>query len=222
MATRVAGVIATSALACVLVSTTLGTSYADDARARATSADGTCFGEAPTRELQPTENFSGTDAVDVVIGGNEVYGFGGDDLICGATYAEGGDGNDRIRVDGNNKALGGPGDDEFVAIAITGTSSAGAVLYGGSGNDVFWGSTLAETIIAGGGADVVWAGGGNDFVRLGKGNDQGAGQLGNDIFQGGEGDDVVDGGPGSDKFKGGTGVNRCQNVEDRYSCVVVR
>ena len=218
MATRITGVLAASALACALVSATLGTTYAADRGVPAQSADGTCFGEPQTQELAAGQDFTGTDGVDVVIGGDEVLGMGGDDLICGATYADGGVGDDRIEVHGSDTALGGPGDDEFVALAVSGTDTTGARLLGGPDNDVFWGSTLAETIYGGGGVDVVWAGGGNDVVKLGKGNDQGFGQIGNDVFQGGEGDDVVDGGPGLDKVSGGSGLNRCQNVENRSLC----
>ena len=220
MATRIAGVFAASALACALVSVTLGTSYAADERAPAQSADGTCFGATPTEELLSTEDFVGTDAPDVVIGGDQVQGMGGNDLICGATYADGGEGDDRIEVHGVDTALGGPGDDEFVALAVNGTDSTGARLLGGPDNDVFWGSTLAEAIFGGGGVDVVWAGGGDDVVKLGKGNDQGFGQIGDDVFKGGAGDDVIDGGPGLDRVSGGTGSNRCQNVESRSLCPI--
>jgi Ca2+-binding RTX toxin-like protein len=201
MATRITGVIAASALACALVSGTLGTSYAADLGAPAQSADGTCFGEPPTEELLSTEDFTGTDEVDVVIGGDQVLGMGGNDLICGATYADGGDGDDRIEVHGIDTALGGAGDDEFVALAVSGTDST-------------------EAIFGGGGVDVVWAGGGNDLVKLGRGNDQGFGQIGDDVFKGGSGDDVVDGGPGLDRVRGGTGDNRCQNVGSRFACPV--
>ncbi|GAA2132861.1 hypothetical protein [Nocardioides bigeumensis] len=218
MATRIAGVVAASALACALVSATFGTSYADGLRAPAQSVDGTCFGATPTEELEIGEDFVGSDAVDVVIGGDQVQGMGGNDLICGATYADGGEGDDRIEVHGVDTALGGPGDDEFVALAVSGTDTTGARLIGGPGNDVFWGSTLAESVFGGGGVDVVWAGGGDDVVKLGRGNDQGFGQIGDDLFKGGGGDDVVDGGPGLDQVRGGAGSNRCQNVESPSAC----
>ncbi len=64
------------------------------------------------------------------------------------------------------------------------------------GDDVLYGSTIADTISAQGG---------NDYLLGLDGNDQLNGEAGNDIIVGGNGNDVLSGGTGNDQLNGGAG-----------------
>ena len=64
------------------------------------------------------------------------------------------------------------------------------------GDDVLYGSIVADTISAQGG---------NDRLLGLDGNDQLNGEAGNDIIVGGNGNDVLDGGSGNDQLNGGAG-----------------
>lgn len=64
------------------------------------------------------------------------------------------------------------------------------------GDDVLYGSIVADTISAQGG---------NDRLLGLDGNDQLNGEAGNDIMVGGNGNDVLDGGSGNDQLNGGAG-----------------
>ena len=214
MSRRLAGAIVASALTGALLASSWG--VASGARLPLRDED-TCFGEVPDIVGAVEGTTYGTEGDDVILGGVDVNGRGGDDLICDADFVLGMQGNDRIRMLGGGTARGNGGDDEFVSITVEGDTDL-TVLDGGPGDDIFWGGTQGERIRGGAGVDVAWAGGGNDLVWLGSGNDQGYGQPGSDRFFGKSGNDIIDGGLGADVAVGGDGMDLCRAVEDRTSC----
>lgn len=105
--------------------------------------------------------------------------------------------------------IGNSGDDQFV-------NNAPVVCYsfGGPGNDVIQGGSLADGIYGDEGNDILKGGDGRDRIYGGLGDDQIDGEGGGDsIFgeegfdqlAGGTGDDGIDGGDGNDLIWGGYG-----------------
>ncbi|HKY87955.1 MAG TPA: hypothetical protein VJL90_14445, partial [Pseudorhodoplanes sp.] len=139
----------------------------------------------------------GTDADDIIIGGDESNGLdggGGDDLIRGGGGDDviyGGAGSDTIR--------GGQGDD-----AILGEGGADTI-YGGGGWDEIHGGAGADWIDGGSGSDFLTGDGGGDTIRGGTGDDRIEGGGGDDNLRGGGGDDDIFGDAGNDTIRGGGG-----------------
>ncbi len=71
-------------------------------------------------------------------------------------------------------------------------------IIGGSGNDTFTGSSVANWIRGGGGNDVIFGMGGNDTLEGGAGDDSLDGGTGNDTMQGDDGVDTLIGGVDND------------------------
>jgi Ca2+-binding RTX toxin-like protein len=110
---------------------------------------------------------------------------GGDNVVTVTdsyrVEVRGGDGNDYVTVSGNTGPDGyfntGNGNNLFDLTSI----DAGAVVYGGTGNDTIKGSAYGDAIYADAGNDLVLAGAGNDVIY-----DTG----GQDYLDGGDGDDT--------------------------------
>lgn len=79
------------------------------------------------------------------------------------------------------------------------------VINGLSGNDVIATFDGRDTINGAGGEDYILAGLGNDSITGCAGNDYLFGEGGNDTISGGEGDDAMFGGAGRDDMTGGDG-----------------
>jgi Ca2+-binding RTX toxin-like protein len=114
-----------------------------------------------------------------------------------ATVRAGG-GNDHItlnKVVAGSAAYGEAGDD-----VITLAYDAAADCYGGDGNDLLVGNTLANRLYGEAGNDVIYGGQGNDVIVGGAGADRMYGEAGNDWIDARDGSvsDYVDGGDGSD------------------------
>lgn len=213
---RSSGPAVTTAVAGLLLATPLAAAWG--APGQWTHNEDTCFGATPTITGSPDALVEGTPGADVILGGGDVKGGAGDDLICDATgTVYGGSGDDRIRMLDGGSARGGFGSDEFVSITVSATAEE-PTLFGGPGDDIFWGGPLREIVQGGGGNDVARTGGGNDLVDLGEGDDDAYGGPGDDRFVGLGGDDFVDGGTGYDTAAGGLGRDRCLAVESRDSC----
>ena len=88
---------------------------------------------------------------------------------------------------------------------MTVRAAAGSSVTGGAGNDIIYGGTGNETLIARGGSDYVYGDLGNDLLRGGGGNDVLQGGAGADVVRGGAGQNVLDGGAGDDVIYGGQG-----------------
>jgi Ca2+-binding RTX toxin-like protein len=129
-------------------------------------------------------------------------------------FAEGG--NDEIEAFNDNSATGanvwaGSGDD-LIRLLSGRETSHGHVAYGELGNDVIFGSHLADMLYGdwdpavaplvqmflAGGDDIIYAGAGDDAVYGGDGNDKLFGEEGDDYINGGLGEDLLDGGAGTD------------------------
>ncbi|MEM7210352.1 MAG: Ig-like domain-containing protein [Pseudomonadota bacterium] len=113
----------------------------------------------------------------------------GDVTLTGSTVIlRGGSGNDTIRATSGD-------------ISIT----AGSILefHGDAGDDLIWGTTLAESLTGGQGIDIVLAGDGADTISGGTESDALAGEGGNDTIEGDAGDDLLFGGMGNDVLYGG-------------------
>lgn len=87
---------------------------------------------------------------------------------------------------------------------VSADGASGAAV-GTDADDAIFGSTGAETLIAGDGNDVVHGDGGNDNIFGGAGYDDLAGDAGDDSIWGGDGDDQLSGGVGDDALDGGAG-----------------
>ena len=101
----------------------------------------------------------------------QVVGLGGDDQIDLTNSSEA---NERIRIP--------------------------TLIYGGTGNDMIFGTAAADRIYGGDGDDVIYGNGGNDQVWGDAGIDFLAGNDGNDDLWGGKGDDAIVGGSGDDRI----------------------
>lgn len=92
-------------------------------------------------------------------------------------------------------------------------------VVGGRGGDALTGSSTAAAILVGqGGKDTLTGGSANDILKGGGGNDTLNGLAGNDRLVGGGGDDKIDGGDGRDSANGGPGKDTCIKVEKMVSC----
>jgi Ca2+-binding RTX toxin-like protein len=103
-----------------------------------------------------------------------------------------------------NEGFGGSGHD-----TMTTTSTTGASMNGGYGNDMLTGGTGADILHGDYGNDSLYGldnidtlhgGHGDDFLSGGLGNDYLMGEFGNDTLQGDEGNDTLNGGLGNDNF----------------------
>lgn len=123
----------------------------------------------------------GTEGPDVIVGRgpDEIYAYGGDDLICSGT------GQDVIDA--------GPGDDRV---------SSGHdhdYIDGGEGVDRLWGNQIGDTILGGSGHDRIWGGRSDDYLTGGLGDAFISGGLGRESFWADPGDDIL-------HSKGGSGL----------------
>lgn len=86
-----------------------------------------------------------------------------------------------------------------------------------SGDDVLYGTTLADTIAGLGGNDSVFGLDGNDQLRGDAGNDTLHGGDGDDVLIGGTGDDLLNGGRGNDVyiFAAGFGHDIIESYDDQ-------
>jgi hypothetical protein len=120
--------------------------------------------------------------------------------------ADGGAGDDRIRIDDRFGTIavpvqfsGGAGTDEL-------RGGAGAdLLDGGAGDDNLRGGGGADTLLGGSGSDTLRGGAADDSLSGGRGRDRMLGQAGDDSLLGARGDDTLLGGQGDDRLEGGRG-----------------
>lgn len=192
----------------------------------AQAPEGFCLGlTIETAEAQGYRVQTGTDGVDVLIGGNTtkdfILGFGGDDVLSGAGAGDvicGGAGDDIINAgDGNDRVSGGPGADEISLGAGNDRARGGwgqDRIIGGSGNDRLLGQggndrisgeSGNDFIVGNAGADTLFGGDGKDLIRGLRGKDKIAGGPGDDRLEGGVGDDILSGDSGVDRIFGGPG-----------------
>ena len=132
-----------------------------------------------------------TDAVGVDLAEDRGGAGGIEDRLMGIEDAYGGGGDDLIRGDDEVNRLGGGGGDRDVVLGLGGDDvvSGGGRLDGGAGND---------DVRAGSGDDVADGGPGDDHIDGGAGPDALFGGDGADQITGGPGDDVFEGGAGAD------------------------
>ncbi len=95
----------------------------------------------------------------------------------------------------------GYGGNDTITLSIAATGN----IYGGDGNDVITGNSLADKLYGDAGIDVLSGGGGIDNLFGGDDNDTLYGGTGNDILNGGNGDDVMNGDADNDTLNGDTG-----------------
>jgi Ca2+-binding RTX toxin-like protein len=98
--------------------------------------------------------------------------------------------------------LAGGGDDVF------GGSSQADTLWGGTGNDIAYGYAGDDKLYGEEGNDTLLGQDGNDYLDGGVGDDTLLGGAGNDVLLGGDGLDYLEGGDGNDQLLGGDGNDR--------------
>ncbi len=172
----------------------------------------------------------GTDGDDVISGPrngvNEIFGQGGDDVICGGSGYDiifGGDGRDTIYGGGAWDFLFGGGQFDFgpdgkVNNLLPGAvfdDTAGNRLFGGADGDFLFGTNRWDYIQGGPDDDFIWGLGGRDRIY---------GNLGDDMIFGNGGADTLGGGPGNDTLyadaaditvRAGVGADACSAVQTR-------
>ncbi len=179
------------------------------------------------------DTFYGNDGRNYLFGdvGDNIYGFGGDDILQFASapaHADGGDGIDRMlllssggfltpdtNADGLAETAGAATEGWFVNL-LTGTMFDGYGNFGTvTGIENVDGSELADTIRGDNGNNVLSGLGGDDFILGMGGDDTILGGDGNDNLRGDNqlstggpfGNDILIGGAGDDLMRGGPGVD---------------
>jgi VCBS repeat-containing protein len=154
---------------------------------------------------------------DVFIGGSGVdtlLGTGGSDVIL-LDDTRSGALQSGPRLSGIEVINTGDGDD-VVDLTSRRYAYGDVTIDGGSGNDVLWSSSGADSLFGGTGSDRLDGGAGKDYLSGGSGNDTLNGGYMEDILQGGSGNDsledvsptassLLDGGSGSDRLEDRTG-----------------
>ncbi len=163
------------------------------------------------------ENVNGGSGNDTIYGNNvanQIYSFGGNDVIGGAGGNDvivTGDGNDWIWGEADNDQLYGQTGNDWLSGGDGNDLVAGGVgddqQYGDSGDDTLWGEAGNDTLSGGAGHDLFFAGEGDDAVGGDAGDDSIVGEAGNDWIWGGEGNDLIIGGEGHDVLYGGSGAD---------------
>jgi Ca2+-binding RTX toxin-like protein len=175
----------------------------------------TCQGRKATitdRGLPQGEVLRGTDRADVIAvtrPSTPVFAGGGNDVVCGSYWVQGGPGNDRIRMGRATRYMpelyGNTGDDRIVI-----DNGLEGHLVGGLGNDELLATTNRQYLNGGPGDDLLTGGRGNDNLRGGDGTDG---------LYGGIGSDTLVGDRGEDWGWGGDGVDTCSaSTEHRRGC----
>lgn len=163
-------------------------------------------------DLSPGLAFGGDDTLFGARFGDDLRGFGGDDLIDG-----GGGDDDLFGGSGDDDLFGGDGDD-----ALSGGSGADLLvgdddrdlLFGGSGDDLLLGGDDEDRLIGGRGWDEIEGGRDDDLLVGRAGRDLLKGEGGDDILRGGRLRDILDGGDGDDVLRGQAQGDRLFGGED--------
>lgn len=142
------------------------------------------------------DTLRGGDGDDLLEGG------AGDDTLVGGPGFDtllGGDGNDRIYISGYDDQVN--GGDGYDTVVVQGSNPVYIDLnvwnvervYGGDGDESFYGEyrTVAIEVNAGAGNDWLTGGSANDTLRGGAGNDSFEGGVGADVIAGGDGIDIA-------------------------------
>ena len=142
----------------------------------------------------------------------EIRGFGGNDILGGATsddFIYGGTGNDQITGgEGVDSLYGEEGDDRIYGGTENDKIWGGLgldQLYGGEGNDELYGEIGNDRLNGDEGDDALYGGDGNDVLTGESGDDELYGNKGTDSLFGGFGNDLLFGGGGQDTVYGGSG-----------------
>ncbi|MEA5472761.1 calcium-binding protein [Synechococcus sp. CCY9201] len=169
----------------------------------------------------------------VNINGSSIFGGQGDDTILvddedefrdfstnvNNTIIGGNLGNDTILVDIDGSFVGsriegGDGDDYISGDTTFGTSNAGLLIFGGSGNDTAEGGDGSDQIFGEAGNDYIRGNDGSDYLVGGDGADSLFGGIGSDYISGGDLNDILVGGEDADILSGGTGSNQFRYNSD--------
>ena len=113
-------------------------------------------------------------------------------------------------IAGDQRILGGSGDDDFKTGAGNDTLLGGAgadVLNAGGGDNTVFGGAGSDEITSEAGADVIRGNGGDDTIDSGSGDDNVSGGRGDDEISAGDGADRVFGGAGADVLRGDGGAD---------------
>jgi Ca2+-binding RTX toxin-like protein len=223
-ASRVSVVVA-SCLTAVLVPATAAAAYSDIGLVgdRGNGGrTGECRGEVA--QIIGVPIWHGTAERDVVVASaatvDEVWGEGGDDLICvfnpsreiDGVVVHGGIGDDTVLTyNGHNEVYGEDGDD------IIYLNGGGEYVQGGDGADHVWalGTTNGLWALGGPGADILQGGQFEDVLNGDEGNDILIGAGGEDVLFGGVGDDQLLSGHGPDDYLDGeAGDDSCSGESD--------
>lgn len=124
--------------------------------------------------------------------GNIVKGTNGNDVIVILSLGD-------VTVDA------GAGNDAICVYTETGETPNSVIVFGGAGNDRFYGSDGEDHFFGGSGKDEANGFGGNDVLVGGADSDKLRGGDGDDYIRGGDGSDVIGAGEGNDVIAGDAG-----------------
>jgi Ca2+-binding RTX toxin-like protein len=188
-----------------------------DATTGGTRAGGMCRGEPA--QIINVAMWSGTDERDVVVADaavvDNIYTYGGDDLICivnsgvrtDRVIVDSGDGDDTVQTVGGSNVIYSGRDDDIIYL-----NGSDENVWTESGNDDIWGLGVSNGLNADGGS-------GNDMVQGSLGNDWLYGGAGDDLIIGADGADMLHGGYGNDKVEGGAGTDTLDGDDDTDTCI---
>lgn len=139
-----------------------------------------------------------------------------DDMLDDKAIASGGEGNDTIKLQLDDRfndgygglGLGGAGNDTIFGTELADILNGGAgddLVRGLGGNDNLFGADGVNTLDGGAGDDALFGGIEKDVLIGGEDNDKLYGDGGDDELDGGDGDDLLDGEDGNDRLEDGAG-----------------
>lgn len=157
--------------------------------------------ESPTATASPSPSATDASSQRITCDGKDAT------IVSEKHNVKGTSGNDVIvlRSLGNIVVDAGSGNDAICVYTGTAENPESVLVFGGAGNDRFYGSDGEDHFFGGTGKDEANTYGGNDVLSGGADADKLRGGDGNDYVRGGDGSDVIYGGEGSDVIAGDAG-----------------
>lgn len=157
--------------------------------------------ESPTATASPSPTATDASSQRITCDGKDAT------IISDKANIKGTGGNDVIVIRGLGDIVvdAGSGNDAICVYTGTAENPKSVLVFGGAGNDRFYGSDGVDHFFGGAGKDEANSYGGNDVLSGGSESDKLRAGDGDDYVRGGDGSDVIFGGEGSDVIAGDAG-----------------